>query len=135
MPMKRSNWTVHLRVAGRDCGYWAAASGGGKTSDDSTYYDWDGEVKLGGQSTREPVELRKLYRRDVHANYDWFDRQVDNDAACVITRTPTGDDGISWGSPIVMQGVLAGCSPPEIEKGSSDGGELTLTVNANAKLA
>lgn len=135
MPYGQRHWTVTLRVADRDCGRWAAKSGGGKTTDESTYDDHDGKVQLGGVSGREPIELRKLYKREVHAIYAWLDGQCDVDAACKVIQTPTGDDGVSWGSPIVMTGVLAGVAPPDVEKGSADGGELTITINADARLA
>lgn len=134
MPYMQSNWTVHLRVNGQDYGYWAVKEGGGVETEDSNYFDWDGEVKLGGQRTRTEVTLRKLYRESVHAAYRSLDAQAGR-ADVVVTSSPTDDDGNSWGDPIINTGKLGNVSPPDVDKSSSDGGEIELTVRPHADLA
>jgi len=52
-----------------------------------------------------------------------------------VTRSPTDDDGVSWGNPIINTGKLGNVSPPDIDKGSSDGGEIEITVRPNVPLA
>ena len=134
MPYKQSNWTVHLSVDGTDMGYWAVKEGGGVSSEDSSYADHDGVVRLGGNRSRDDITLRKLYREQVHANYRWLDARVGS-GQCVVTIAPTRDDGVSWGDPITPTGILGACNPPNVDKSSSDGGELEIVVQANVDLA
>lgn len=134
MPYMKSNWTVHLAVAGQDYGYWAVAEGGGLETEDASYDDYDGEVKLGGKRSRAEMTLRKLYREQVHQVF----RQLDaagGRADVVVTKSPTDDDGVSWGTPIVRTGKLGNVKEPDSDKGSSDGGEIEITVRPNVALA
>jgi hypothetical protein len=134
MPYMQSNWTIHLRVDGQDYGYWAVKEGGGKETEDSTYDDWDGAVPLGGKASRTEITLRKLYREQVHAIYRILDARAGRGDA-VVTQSPTDDDGNSWGDPIIFTGKLGNVSPPDVDKSSSDGGEIELTVRPNVPLA
>jgi len=134
MPYMQSNWTVHLLVDGQDFGYWAVAEGGGVETEDSSYDDWDGSVQLGGKRSRNEITLRKLYREGVHASYRILDAKAGR-ADVTVTRSPTDDDGVSWGNPIVNTGKLGNVSPPDVDKGSSDGGELEITIRPNVALA
>lgn len=134
MPYMQSNWTVHLRIDGVDYGYWAVKEGGGIETEDSTYDDWDGEVQLGGKRSRNEITLRKLYREQVHAVYRTLDALAGR-GNVTLTSSPTGDDGISWGDPIINTGKLGNVSPPDVDKSSSDGGEIELTIRPNAALA
>jgi hypothetical protein len=134
MPYMQSNWTVHLLVDGQDYGYWAVAEGGGVETEESTYDDWDGEVQLGGKRSRNEITLRKLYREGVHAIYRTLDAKAGRGNA-TLTRSPTDDDGVSWGNPIINTGKLGNVAPPDIDKGSSDGGEIEITVRPNVALA
>jgi hypothetical protein len=134
MPYMQSNWTAHLLVDGQDFGYWAVAEGGGVETEESTYDDWDGEVQLGGKRSRNEITLRKLYRENVHAVYRTLDAKAGRGDA-TVTRSPTDDDGVSWGNPIINTGKLGNVSPPDIDKGSSDGGEIEITVRPNVPLA
>src|SRR3954464_6022518 len=101
MPYMQSNWTAHLALDGEDWGYWKAKEGGGLETEASTYDDWDGEVQLGGKRTRAEITLRKLYREGVHATYRTLDAKGGR-ADFVLTLSPTDDDGVSWGDPIIM---------------------------------
>jgi hypothetical protein len=130
----KSNWTVHLQLDGQDYGYWAVKEGGGVESEDATYDDWDGEVKLGGKRTRAEITLRKLYRENVHAVYKTLDAAAGR-GTVTLTNSPTDDDGVSWGTPIINTGILGNVSPPDIDKGSSDGGELEITIRPHVALA
>jgi hypothetical protein len=134
VPFMKSNWNVHLRLDGQDYGYWAVKEGGGITSEDTTYDDWDGEVKLGGKRTRGEITLRKLYREQVHAAFRTLDARAGR-GDVVLTSSPTDDDGVSWGDPIINTGILGNVAPPDVDKGSSDGGELEITIRPNAALA
>lgn len=134
MPYMQNNWTVHLTLDGQDYGYWAAKEGGGIETEDSSYQDWDGEVKLGGQRSRAEITLRKLYREQVHAVYKTLDARAGRGVA-VVTSSPTDDDGVSWGDPIINTGVLGNVTPPTVDKSSSDGGEIEITIRPHADLA
>ena len=134
MPYMQSNWTVHLRVDGQDFGYWAVKEGGGIETEDASYDDWDGEVQLGGKRTRSEITLRKLYRETVHAVYKTLDALAGR-ADIVLTSSPTDDDGVSWGDPIKNTGKLGNVSPPDVDKGSSDGGEIEITIRPDTPLA
>jgi hypothetical protein len=134
VPYKQSQWSVHLAVDGIDLGYWAAKEGGNVTTEDPTYADWDGDVRLGGKRSREDVTVRKLYRESVHQVYRWLDGRAGSGRA-VLTSSPVRDDGVSWGTPIVVTGVVGEVTPPEVDKESSDGGELEVVVQADTELA
>lgn len=141
MPYKESDWTWHLLMgAGAnaiDLGYWAEKEGGGVESDSTTYADWDGDLTLGGKRTRSDVTLRKAYRREVHSVYRTLDARAGDGTlgACTLTGTPTDDDGTSWGSPIVITGVLRTVNPPDSSKGSSDAARLEIVVSCDTALA
>lgn len=130
----QSNWTVHLLIDGQDFGYWAVKEGGGVEAEDATYDDWDGEVQLGGKVTRNEITVRKLYRENVHAVYRTLDAKSGR-GACTLTSSPTDDDGVSWGNPIINTGKLGNVNPPDVDKGSSDGGEIEMTIKPNRALA
>jgi hypothetical protein len=141
MPYKESDWTWHLKMGdganAMDLGYWAEKEGGGVDSEDATYSDWDGDLVLGGKRTREDITLRKAYREQVHAVFRQLDARAGNGTlgACTITGTPVGDDGVSWGSPIVVTGVLKSVNPPDSSKGSSDAAKLEVVIKCNTQLA
>jgi hypothetical protein len=134
MPYMQSNWTVHLLINGQDYGYWAVKEGGAKETEEATYDDWDGEVQLGGKPSRTEITLRKLYREGVHAIYRTLDALAGRGEA-TVTSSPTDDDGVSWGNPIINTGKLGNVAPPDVDKGSSDGGEIEITVRPNVPLA
>lgn len=134
MPYMQSNWQVHLQLDGIDYGYWAEKEGGGVETEDATYDDWDGQVQLGGKRSRGEITLRKLYRENVHNVFRNLDSRAGR-GAVVVTQSPIDDDGVSWGDPIVMTGKLGNVAPPDVDKGSSDGGLLEITVRPNVALA
>jgi hypothetical protein len=134
MPYMQSNWTVHLTLNGQDFGYWAVAEGGGIETEDASYDDWDGEVQLGGKRSRAEMTLRKLYRESVHSVFRTLDAQSGR-GSVVVTKSPTDDDGVSWGSPIIRTGKLGNVKEPDVDKSSSDGGEIEITVKPNVALA
>lgn len=137
MAYTQRQWNVHLTVAGFDLGYWAAAEGGGVTAENGSYDDWNGLVRLGGKRERDDLTIRKLYREEVHAMFAWLDSRAGNtkDGAIVCSRVPTGDDGVSWGGPITVTGLIGEVHPPDVDKSSSDGGELELVLQLDADLA
>jgi len=134
MPYMQSNWTVHLKLDGQDFGYWAVKEGGGVETEEATYDDWDGEVQLGGKRSRTEITLRKLYREAVHNVFRTLDSKA-GFGACVLTSSPTDDNGVSWGNPIVNTGRLGNVAPPDIDKSSSDGGEIEITIRPDVALA
>lgn len=134
MPYMQSNWTVHLALNNQDFGYWAVKEGGGIETEESSYDDWDGAVQLGGKRSRSEITLRKLYRREVHAVFRTLDALAGFGDA-VLTASPTDDDGVSWGSPLINTGKLGNVAPPDVDKGSSDGGELEITIRPDVALA
>jgi hypothetical protein len=137
MPYKESNWNWHLQLDGVDCGYWAEKEGGGVDSEDGSYDDWDGPLMLGGKRTRDDVTLRKGYREAVHRVYRWMDARAGDGAhgRGVLTGTPVGDDGVSWGDPIVLTVLLKSVKPPDASKGSSDPGKLEIVLKCDTALA
>lgn len=131
------NAHVQLIVGGVDFGLWAGFDGGEKTAEDASYDDWDGEQILGGKVSRDDITLKKGYRREVHSVFRDIDSRVGDKVRglCQVIVSPTGDDGIAWGSPNTFQGVLRGVNPPTYDKGSSDGAELVVTVKPDPVLA
>jgi hypothetical protein len=134
MPYMQRNWTVHLAIDNQDFGFWAVKEGGGIETEDSTYDDWDGQIQLGGKRTRTEITLRKLYREQVHAVFRTLDALAGRGNA-VLTSSPTDDDGVSWGNPIINTGKLGNVAPPDVDKSSSDGGELEIVVRPHVALA
>jgi hypothetical protein len=134
MPYMQKNWTVHLALNGQDYGYWKSKEGGGKETEDATYDDWDGLVQLGGKASRTEITLHKLYREQVHAVFKTLDALAGR-ADFVLTVSPTDDDGVSWGDPLIYTGKLGNVNPPDVDKSSSDGGEIEITLRPNVDLA
>jgi hypothetical protein len=141
MPYKESDWTWHLSMGSGtntlDLGYWAEKEGGGVDSEAAIYADWDGDINLGGKRTRDDLTLRKAYKKEVHAVYGTLDARAGNGVLgnCTVTGTPVDDDGVSWGSPIVLTGVLKSVKPPDSSKGSSDAGKLEIAITCDTVLA
>ncbi len=88
----------------------------------------------GGKVTRTEITLRKLYREGVHRQYRTLDA-LSGRGSATLTSSPTDDDGVSWGDPIINTGKLGNVAPPDVDKGSSDGGELEITIKPNRPLA
>ncbi|WP_217913236.1 hypothetical protein [Miltoncostaea marina] len=139
-PSKRSNWLVALKVQDPDTavwvdmGKWAVLEGGGVTSDEALYHDWDGPQQLGGVRSREDATVRRLYGRHANEVYSQLDSWVGR-ARVELARAATGDTGATVGETIRYTGVLAGASLSDVEKGSSDGAELELVMQLDANLA
>lgn len=137
---KRANWTVDLTVtdpdtgAARSLGRWAVLEGGGVTAEDSTYHDYDGEQRLGGVRSREDITLRRGYGRHAQPAYRVIDGWVGR-ARVVLSRVATDDRGVTIEEPVTYTGILAGAKLPDVEKGSSDAGEIEITIHADADLA
>jgi hypothetical protein len=131
------NFEVQLIVGGVDYGRWAGFDGGEKTSEDSSYDDWDGEQVLAGKLSRDDITLKKGYRREVHAIFRELDGRVGDHSRgeCAVVVSPTGDDGVSWGNPTTYKGLLRGCTPPTYDKSSSDGSELVVTIKPDPVLS
>lgn len=132
------NAIVQLIIGGVDFGRWAGFDGGELTSEEATYDDWDGEQQLKGKNSRDEITLKKGYRREVHAVYRDLDARAlmgGPNALCSVIISPTGDDGVSWGSPNTYVGLLRGVNPPTYDKGSSDGSELEVTIKPDPVLA
>ena len=134
MPYKQSQFTVHLAIDNTDLGRWAVKEGAGITTEDPSYPDWNGDVRLGGKRSREDATVRKLYKEEVHAVFRWLDAMAGR-GRCVLTVSPERDDGVSWGTPTVYTGVLGEVTPPDVDKGSSDGAELELVLQLDTELA
>lgn len=137
---KRANWTVELTAtdpdtgAARNLGRWAVLEGGGVTSEDATYHDWDGEVRMGGVRSREDITLRRGYGRHAAPAYRVLDSWVGR-ARVVLSRVATDDRGVTIEEPVTYTGILSGAKLPDVEKGSSEAGEIELTIQADADLA
>lgn len=134
MPYMQSNWQVHMQLDGQDYGYWAEKEGGGLETEDASYDDWDGRVQLGGKRSRAEITLRKLYRESVHQIFRNLDARAGR-GDVVLTVSPIDDDGVSWGSPLKYTGKLGNVIPPNVDKGSSDGGTIEITVRPHVSLA
>jgi len=139
-PSTRKNWLVQLKVqdpdsaAWVDLGKWAVLEGGNVSAEESTYQDWDGLVQLGGIRTREGATVRRLYGRNANEIYSQLDAWVGR-ARIELSRASTDDRGVVNNELIRYTGLLGGAKLPDVEKGSSDGGEIELTLHLDADLA
>lgn len=139
-PNKRSNWLAQLKVQNPDTGdwvdlgQWAVLEGGGVGADESLYHDWDGPQQLGGVRTRESATAKRLYGRNANEVYSTLDRWVGS-SRIELSRAATDDRGVIVGEVIRYTGILGGAKLPDVEKGSSDGGEIELVLQLDADLA
>jgi hypothetical protein len=140
-PNKRSNWIAQVKVEDPDSpgtwvdlGRWAVLEGGGVSSEENVYHDWDGPQQLGGVKTREAATLRRLYGRNAQEVYSQLDGWVGM-ARVEMSRVATDDRGVAVGEVVRYTGRLGGAKLPDVEKGSSEGGEIELTLHLDAALA
>lgn len=137
---KRSNSKAQLEVQDPDTGAWvnlrewAVLEGAGIGAEESTYHDWDGLVQLGGIRTREAATVRRLYGRHADEVYSQLDRWVGL-SQVRLSRVLTDDRGVANSEVLSYTGRLGGAKLFDQDKGSSDAGEIELTLHLDTTLA
>lgn len=135
MAYRQALWITQIKIGDRDIGRFKSWEGGGATSEDSKYDNWDGQIPLGGKKSRENGTAKRLYREEDHALAHWLDNvAIGQDAT--ITRIPVGDDGVPWpGDSIVLKGILLNVKIPDHDQAQDDGGELELEFSLSPVMA
>jgi hypothetical protein len=92
------------------------------------------QVAIGGPVTIEDLTVSRDYdlARD-NKNAHWLATAVGRGKA-VATKTYLDSDGIKFGSPIVVTGVLIGYNEPNADSDSSDVAMMELVINPDGDL-
>lgn len=111
-------------------GVFDKMTGGGLDSDETKYKPGGmvPPVSLGGSKTTDNVVVSRLYRlaRD-HDIVQMLFNGVGK-AKMVITKQPLDADGNVYGKPIVYNGTLKRCTPPEHDSESSAAALIELEM-------
>lgn len=117
--------------AARDYGVFAGKTGGESTRDASDYYPgaMRPPLKSTGTPTTSDVSIRKreadLTDDDMRELY--FDLATDTELVCVVQRLSAADRPV--GAPRSYRCVVVGVTPSDVDSGSSDTAELTVTLS------
>jgi hypothetical protein len=92
------------------------------------------QVAIGGPVTIEDLTVSRDYdlARD-NKNAHWLATAVGR-GKVVATKTYLDSDGIKFGSPIVVTGVLIGYNEPNADSDSSDVAMMELVINPDGDL-
>lgn len=115
----------------RDLGIFDTWSGAEVTADNAKHRrgGMGQQIAVGGPSTIGDLTITRDYdlSRD-HANAHWLSGAVGR-ARVVASKTYLDDDGIAFGPPIVITGVLSGYTQPDSDSDSGDVSMFGIVVN------
>jgi hypothetical protein len=125
------NVTVTYRGEKRSFGIFDAWEGAGVTADNTKHRrgGMGPQVAIGGPVTIEDLTVRRDYdlARD-NPNAHWLANAVGR-ARVVATKQYLDADGLAFGSPIVITGVLIGYVEPNADSDAGDVAMLELVIN------
>lgn len=128
--MRKDQYDTTVNIDGRNLGTFDVLTGGETDTDQLTYKPGGmaPTVSLGGTVTVGQVVVSRLYRleRD-HAIIQWLLGRV-GIGSMVVKKQPLDPDGNTFGKPLVYQGVLKRCTPPEVDSTSTDAAVIELEL-------
>jgi hypothetical protein len=123
--------TVSYRGEKRDFGVFDVWEGANVTADNTKHRrgGMGPQVAIGGPVTIEDLTIRRDYdlARD-NKNAHWLANAVGR-ARVIATKNYLDADGLAFGSPIVITGVLIGYNEPGGDSDSGDVAMFELVVN------
>lgn len=131
---RQDQYSVSVSIDGDDYGVWDKMSGGGVDSTEQKYNPGGmaPEVTLGGKVTVDNVKVSRLYdlQRD-HTTVKTIIGRVGK-GRVVVKKQPLDVDGNPFGNPLVYQGTLKTCTPPEVDSESNNAALVELEVSTAA---
>lgn len=131
---RQDQYRVTVVIDGEDTGVWDKVSGFMTDSEDSKYRPGGmaPEIPLGGKVSVENGTLERIYdlNRDHQRVKRWLSKV--GKAPVVVNKQPLDVDGNVFGQPLVYQGILKSCQPPEVDSESSDAAMLQIEVSTAA---
>lgn len=137
-PTRQDTYSINVSIehpvsgAMINYGVWDKMSGGAVDSNETKYMPGGmaPPISLGGTKTVDNVVVSRLYR--LGRDHDVIQQIIDSvgKSQMVVTKQPLDLNGVSYGRPIVYQGTLKRCTPPEVDSEASGAGlvELEMTV-------
>jgi len=128
--------SVTYRGETRNLGTWDAWEGGNVTADNTKHRrgGMGPQVAIGGPVTIEDVTVRRDYdlARD-NKNAHWLSAAVGR-ATVSASKQYLDADGLVFGDPIVITGVLIGYNDPEADSDSGDVAMVEIVINPNGSV-
>jgi hypothetical protein len=136
-PTRQDTWRItvfveHPKVSGSmlNYGVFDKMTGGQVDSDDNKYNPggMGPPVSLGGRKTVDNVVISRLYR--LMRDHDHIQRLIDGvgRSRVTIAKQPMDIEGNVYGKPLVYNGRLKRCTPPEVDSEASGAGLIELEV-------
>jgi hypothetical protein len=143
-PTRADTWLINVQIENPnlsvargtmvDWGTWDKCTGGGIDSDESTYYPGGmmPPITLGGHKTVATVVVSRLYK--IGRDHNNVQKLIDavGKSSMTISKTPLTQEGqvLAGTKPLVYQGTLKRCTPPEIDSETATAAliELEMTV-------
>lgn len=134
---RKDQYSVGVSINSVDYGIWDKMTGGEMDSDEKKYKPGGlkPEISLGGTRTVTNVTVSRLYdlNRD-HTKVKDIIAAVGN-ATVNIKKQPLDVNGSAFGEPIVYQGKLKSCKPPEADSESGDAAMVEIEVSTAGIIA
>ena len=129
---RQDQYSISVTVDDEDTGVWDKMSGGGVDSEDSTYKPgaMAPRVVLGSTTDTDVVQVQRLY--DLGRDHNGLVQRLlakAGRARATVAKQPLDINGAPFGQPIVYNGVLKSCLPPEVDSESSDAALLQIEVS------
>lgn len=131
---RQDQYSIAVSIDGSDYGIWDKLSGGDVDSSEQKYNPGGmaPEVSLGGKVTVNNVKVSRLYDLDRdHTVIKTIIGRVGK-GRVVVKKQPLDVDGNAFGDPIVYQGILKTCTPPEVDSESTNAALVELEVSTSA---
>lgn len=127
-------YSVQAAVDGLgNLGVYDTFSGGGMDSDEVKYHPGAMQevLSLGGSAEVDNVVIGRLYQLERDHQQVGALLVRCGKALFVITKQPLDRDGNAWGAPLIYQGTLKRCTPPEHDSNAaSDAAIIELEMSA-----
>lgn len=131
---RQDMYAVSVSIDGVNYGVWDKMSGGEVDSEETKYPPGGmaDEVPLGGRRTVGNITVSRLY--DLNRDHTQVKNvlAVVGKAVVIVTKQPLDEDKNVFGDPIVYQGKLKTCTPPEVDSESSDAALIEIEVSSAA---
>lgn len=133
--VRQNRVTASVTYSGqkRDLGIFDTWEGANVTADNTKHRrgGMGPQVAIGGPVTLEDLTISRDYdlARD-NKNSHWLSNGVGR-ARVVATKVYLDSDGLAYGDPIVITGILIGYNEPNSDSDSGDVAMLELVVNPN----
>lgn len=130
-------YSVQAAVDGLgNLGVFDSFSGGGLVADEVKYHPGAMQevLALGGSAEVDNVVIGRIYllERD-HLQVGGLLTRTGK-ALFVITKQPLDRDGNAWGAPLIYQGVLTRCTPPEHDSNAAADAAIIELEMSSAKV-